>query len=135
MGGRAAEQWDGLVVGLVGRFARPRETRRPRSLFGIRGLEVALAVGQPCHGSRGSGCFTRLVATASLRRNASRADVAAEYAIRAATPCRPKEAAEAVGRPVDHERASKDADTTGLGPDGGMTAGSCMMYSTSITSC
>ena len=70
-----------------------------------------------------------------MRRNASRADVAAEYAIPAATPCRPKAAAADVGRPVDHERASKDAETTGLMPDGGMTAGSCMVYSTSITSC
>jgi hypothetical protein len=76
-----------------------------------------------------------LNATAFVGRNASRADVAAEVAVPAETPCRANAAAAAIGRPVDHEQVSTDADTTGLEADAGMTAGSCMMYSTSITSC
>src|SRR3954449_2091617 len=112
-----------------GRSAKPRKTRRPRSPFGIRGLEVALADGQPSHGSRGSGCFTRFDATAPLRRNASRADVTDEAVIGAETPCRAKAAAAAIGRPAGQEPASPDANTTGLWADAGMTAGSCMVYS------
>ncbi len=79
-------------------------------------------------------------ATAALRRNASRADVVAAAVIPAGTPCRANAAAAAIGCPVDHEQASTDtegadaANATRLVPDGEMTAGSCMMYSTSITS-
>ena len=73
-------------------------------------------------------------ATAPLRRNASRAVGAVEYAIAAGARCRAKGVAAAIDSPVDHRRASTDTDTTRLGADGEMTAGSCMKFSTTITS-